>query len=170
LHHAKMAARQYDIIDVEEWRTEPLSWMAECHAGLHHHDQANAHASAALVLARRHRQPNYEACALMTLGRVAHAKGRFDEAGDQYGRALTACRKSGDVHVEAGIVEKLAEAYLATGEINQAQEAFSRSLALYRTQNRLVDVQRVRRRQGKLSICAQAAPKQTPRRGITAGR
>jgi DNA-binding SARP family transcriptional activator/tetratricopeptide (TPR) repeat protein len=143
LHHADRALRLYGGLGLEMWLSEPLLWMARCLTSLHDYDRAQAHALAGLALARRQCQSVNEAHALEVLGRIAHRTGRFDDAVEYYRLALIECERSNSSYDAPGVLEHLAEVFLAAGDGKRARAAWRQAVDHYQAQRRVADAGRL---------------------------
>jgi DNA-binding SARP family transcriptional activator/tetratricopeptide (TPR) repeat protein len=126
--------------------TRALSVVGWYQARLGEHDRALRTCDRALSLARRLRDRNAEAAVLDTLGYIAHHTSRYEDALDYYRSALLGFREIGGVHTEADIHANVGDAHAALGQDAEAVAAWHQALVLYRSQHRVADVERVRRK------------------------
>jgi CHAT domain-containing protein/Flp pilus assembly protein TadD len=96
------------------------------------YEQANAHLQEAVAIARDHGMPE-DPTLLNNLARLQHAAGRFDEALENYHRALATIDRKGRTGGQRALVRgNLAELLAARGDLDEAFELFTGVLAYQR--------------------------------------
>jgi tetratricopeptide (TPR) repeat protein len=103
------------------------------------------HCQAALVQHRRHRNRTGEAATLDSLGYIAHLGGHHAVAVDYYRQAAAVFGELGDTYGRADTLRDLGYPLLADGHPGPARAAWREAVALYQTQQRAADADRVRR-------------------------
>ena len=125
--------RQADALYSLGWYSAQLGLLA---AG-------RAYCEQALVLCRRLGHCRGETVTLDSLGYIAQELGEYEVALSQYGSALALARATDDAYDEAGILANLGDTHAALGNAGAARQAWERARALYRTHQRIQDVDRL---------------------------
>ncbi|WP_225848910.1 tetratricopeptide repeat protein [Streptomyces sp. HPF1205] len=149
LEHALRALRIFQDMGDTYRQARALNGVGWLRTRLGDHTGARADCRAALALMRRHpSDPRRfgESNILDSLGWIAHRLHEHDRALTHYRRALAICRVQGHSHLEADVLDHIAEAHLAQARPGRAREAWRRARELYTAQHRLADAERVGRR------------------------
>ncbi len=142
LSHAETALLLYRRTGQPHWEADALDLVCQYEAKLQRFDSSYRHGTEALALYRRLDDHDGEATALDSLGYTAHLIGRHEDAIDHYERALVLLRERNTYH-EANTVARLAELHAELGRRSHARAAWERALALFRSQQRDRDAERV---------------------------
>ncbi|MCK5116733.1 MAG: GGDEF domain-containing protein [Candidatus Aegiribacteria sp.] len=73
---------------------------------------------------------------LYNTGNIFHSQNRFDEALDVYRQALEEAEESGDDYLESLALSSLGSVYMDSGELDAAEDHFSRSMDIAEKQDR----------------------------------
>jgi tetratricopeptide (TPR) repeat protein len=148
LEHGASAMELYDLIDDADptWKADTLNSVGWLQAKEHRYDVAHTSCEAALALYRHYGHRNGESSALDSLGFIAHQAGEYSAALGYYHEAVALRRELGYAYGEANVLEHLGQTHAALGDAGRARWAWQRALALYQTQQRSGDADRIRGR------------------------
>lgn len=144
LAQAETALHLYRRAHQAHWEADALDLVCWYEAKLQRFDSSYTHGTEALTLYRRLDDHDGEATALDSLGYIAHRIGHHEDAIDHYQRALVLLRDRNTYH-EANTFDRLAELHAELGRPSQARTAWEQALALFRSQRRDRDAERVQR-------------------------
>ncbi|MFC0540516.1 ATP-binding protein [Kutzneria chonburiensis] len=148
LAHATMATTLYRSVDSPVDVADALELQGRYETELGRLAEAREAAEAALDLYRRNGNIEGEATALDGLGHIEQRSGRPEVAVQHYERALALFDGRHAYHL-AETFDRLAECRASLGDTEHARPAWEAALALYESQQRDADVDRVRARLDK---------------------
>ncbi len=137
------ALRLFRAVGDRTWEAIALAAAGWGTALLGDREQARKHCAESLVLAREHGNRHGEAAALDALGSLAHQDGEHADAVDHYREALALHQELDAPHSAAETLERLGHPYAALGRADAAHDAWSQAVALFRSQHRIADADRV---------------------------
>jgi tetratricopeptide (TPR) repeat protein len=113
------------------------------HAMLGEFESAREYCATALDMLVRCSDRRYEVCALHSLGYIAKRTGHYAEALRCFRRSIPVYHDIGDQFAEANAQVDIAEVHAAMADPVAAETAWRTALAMFETQNRTEDAQRV---------------------------
>jgi DNA-binding SARP family transcriptional activator/tetratricopeptide (TPR) repeat protein len=143
LEHAVQATDAYKLMASPEGEANALNQAGWYAAHLGHYEQARIQCEGALELQRHFGISEREAEALDSLGYIAQQSGRYADALTHYREAVDKYREIDDAYNEANLLDRLGHSYLAFGDHEQAELTWRQALALYETQHRDADIERI---------------------------
>ncbi|MEV4218703.1 tetratricopeptide repeat protein [Nonomuraea sp. NPDC049725] len=153
MHYAGRALDLFRRLDLPVWEAAALNAVGWHAAHLGDHGEARRHCAAALELYQRHHDPAGEAATLDSLGWIDHHTGRHHDAISHYQRALELRRQLGDHYEAAESLDGLGYPHAALGQHAEARAAWCEAEALYRSQHRIAQADRLRRELQLLTEC-----------------
>jgi DNA-binding SARP family transcriptional activator/Tfp pilus assembly protein PilF len=141
LIHASHTLRLARSLDDPAWQADALNAVGWCQAQLGRHEQAAGYCEQALALSRQHGYRECETATLDSLGYIAHSTGDHPTALGYYRQVLALRRDLGDAYDEADVLARLGDIHAELGQQLEARQAWTRALALYRTQHRIQPAQ-----------------------------
>ena len=150
LAHAEHALRLIQTVDNPVLEAQALNAVGWYYAHLGNYPPARTACLTALALYREHRYLDGQGHTLDSLGYIAHHTRDHVQAIGYYRQALAVARERGNAHLEADILDHIAEAHFARQQFGQARDTWKEALALYQLQQRLTDTARV---QQQLDTC-----------------
>jgi len=115
-----------------KWRTTALNWQASFKRRTGNYDEAIAHASEALQLAREAGDHNEQALSITHIGGVHWSKGDYDDALQCYDEALAMRRELGDKRAIAVAVGSIGGVHWSRGDYDDALRCYDEALAMRR--------------------------------------
>jgi DNA-binding SARP family transcriptional activator len=144
LGHAQAALRLQREAGDPIWEANALSAVGWMRLQLGEHESARAACEHALALFRRHHDRGGEAATLDTLGMLAFRQGDYEHALEYYGRCLYLRRGTGNDFQAADTLVGLGDSHHALGNDMEARAAWRDALALYTSQHRRAEIERVK--------------------------
>ncbi|MFG3439500.1 BTAD domain-containing putative transcriptional regulator [Nonomuraea sp. NPDC047897] len=146
LGHAQAALRLQREVGDPIWEANALSAVGWIRLQLGEHEAARAACERALTLFRRHHDRGGEAATLDSLGLLAFRRGDHERALEYYGQCLDLRRGTGNAFQSADTLVGLGDAHDAAGNDAEARAAWRDALALYGSQHRLAEIERVEKK------------------------
>ncbi|WP_344857736.1 AfsR/SARP family transcriptional regulator [Planomonospora alba] len=146
LGHAQAALRLQREVGDPIWEANALSAVGWIRLQLGEHEEARAACEQALALFRRHHDRGSEAATLDSLGMLAFRQGDYERALEYYGRCLELREGTGNAFQAADTLVALGDAHQALGNTAEARAAWRDALALYGSQHRRAEIERVGQR------------------------
>ncbi|SEU27728.1 AfsR/SARP family transcriptional regulator [Nonomuraea wenchangensis] len=144
LGHAQAALRLQREAGDPIWEANALSAVGWIRLQLGEYDAARDACEQALTLFRRHHDRGGEAATLDSLGKLAFHQGEYERALDHYGHCLDLRKGTGNAWQSADTMVGLGDAHHALGNDAEARAAWQDALALYDSQHRRAEAERVR--------------------------
>ncbi|WP_144070010.1 BTAD domain-containing putative transcriptional regulator [Nonomuraea indica] len=146
LGHARAALRLQREVGDPIWEANALSAVGWIRLQLGEHEAARVACEQALTLFRRHEDRGGEAATLDSLGMLAFRQGDYERALEYYGQCLDLREGTGNAFQGADTLVGLGDTHHAIGNDAEARAAWRDALALYGSQHRLAEVERVRKK------------------------
>ncbi|GAA4521290.1 AfsR/SARP family transcriptional regulator [Nonomuraea ferruginea] len=144
LRHARAALRLQREAGDPIWEANALSAVGWIRLQLGEHEAARDACERALTLFRRHHDRGGEAATLDSLGMLAFRQGEYERALEYYGQCLDLRKITGNAFQSADTLVGLGDAHHALGDDTAARDAWRDALALYESQHRRAEAERVR--------------------------
>ncbi|WP_083268022.1 ATP-binding protein [Lentzea guizhouensis] len=145
LHHAVEALQCYRQAGLPMREAWALIMVGTFAGKLGDHELAHSSADKALALFEKHEYAPGKAAALGALGTLLASIGDYGCAMAYHETALTIRRELGNSYGEADTLAQLGATYGAMGRVAWSRSCWSAALALYRSQNRVADVEKALR-------------------------
>ncbi|WP_326634803.1 tetratricopeptide repeat protein [Nonomuraea fuscirosea] len=146
LDHAQTALRLQREGGDPIWEASALGAVGWIRLQLGEHEAARDACEQALTIFRRHRYLDGEAATLDSLGKLAFHRGDHKRALEYYGQCLDLRRGTGNAFQSADTLVALGDAHHALGNAAEARAAWRDALALYESQHRRANGERVRKK------------------------
>ncbi|MBN6053541.1 tetratricopeptide repeat protein, partial [Nonomuraea sp. RK-328] len=158
LGHALAALRLQREVGDPIWEANALSAVGWIRLQLGEHEAARAVCEQALGLFRRHHDRDGEAATLDSLGMLAFRQGDYERALECYGQCLELRKGTGNAFQGADTLVGLGDTHHALGNDTEARAAWRDALALYGSQHRLAEIERVREKLEPSAVPGSSCP------------